>query len=211
MFDDTTPIQRGAVVSCRFPLAEDHAKPGPSARPALVIRTFFDAMDGIWKVIVAYGTSRSTRANAGYEIQVRKPEHLEAAGLHRPTRFTLSRMRILPLDREFFAYAASGSPILGYLPTQLMDVLERHCQRLVAITDRLRCLVNGADDAVASDTASAPRGKNVVEFDSRKTDSFFQQALTGRANISPEASKAPGAQEAAPRRAGGRRSFLGRR
>jgi len=210
MFDNTTPIRRGAVVSCRFPLAEDHTKPGPSARPALVIRTFFDAADGIWKAIVAYGTSRSTRANAGYEIQVRKTEHLEAAGLHRPTRFTLSRMRILPIDREFFAYAASGSPILGYLPEPLMEVLARHCDRLVAITDQLRCLVNGADDAVASSATEAPPRAAGTEFDSHAADAFFQRALTGRANIQPTAAAAQGAQAGdggRPRR----RTFLGRR
>jgi len=186
MFDETTPIKRGAVVSCRFPHAEDDNSPGPSARPALVVRTFFDRNDQIWKAIVAYGTSRSTRANAGFEIRLRKPEHLEPAGLHRPTRFTMSRMRILPINRDFFAFAQTGSPVLGYLPDDLMKVLDRNCEKLIAITGDLRPLMGGAQAAVASGKAIDPEQdvqNEETSFDSQKVDQFLLTACNGRRSL----------------------------
>lgn len=198
MFDETTPIRRGAVVSCCFPHAENENSPGPSARPALIIRTFFDRNDNRWKAIVAYGTSRSTRANAGFEIRLRKPEHLEAAGLHRPTRFTMSRMRILPLDREFFAFAQTGSPVLGYLPEDLMKVLDRNCEKLVAITGDLRPLMGGAQTAVASGKAESdePTSRDSdTGFDTKRVDQFLLSACNGRRNlggVAPQARPATG-------------------
>lgn len=186
MFDETTPIKRGAVVSCRFPHAEDENSPGPSARPALVVRTFFDRNDQLWKAIVAYGTSRSTRANAGFEIRLKKPEHLEPAGLHRPTRFTMSRMRILPINRDFFAFAQTGSPVLGYLSDDLMKVLDRNCEKLIAITGDLRPLMGGNQTAVesgktAESTQDAPSEE--ASFDPQKVDQFLLSACNGRRNL----------------------------
>lgn len=199
MFDETTPIKRGAVVSCCFPHAENENSPGPSARPALIVRTFFDRNDNRWKAIVAYGTSRTTRANAGFEIRLRKPEHLEAAGLHRPTRFTMSRMRILPIDREFFAFAQTGSPVLGYLPDDLMKVLDRNCEKLIAITGDLRPLMGGAQTSVASgeteDAAPRPQVQE-ADFDTRRVDQFLLSACNGRRNLggaAPQAAQASGA------------------
>jgi len=186
MFDETTPIKRGAVVSCCFPHAENENSPGPSARPALVVRTFFDQNDQLWKAIVAYGTSRSTRANAGFEIRLRKPEHLEAAGLHRPTRFTMSRMRILPINRDFFAFAQTGSPVLGYLPDDLMKVLDRNCEKLIAITGDLRPLMGGAQTAVESGKTEDPVQDVQSEeagFDPQKVDQFLLTACNGRRNL----------------------------
>lgn len=186
MFDETTPITRGAVVSCRFPHAESENTPGPSARPALVVRTFFDRNDNRWKAIVAYGTSRSTRANTGFEIRLRKEEHLEAAGLHRPTRFTMSRMRILPIDREFFAFAQTGSPVLGFLSEDLMKVLDRNCEKLIAIAGDLRPLMGGAQSAVPSGQAldaEPASGPADTEFDTRRVDEFLLTACNGRRNL----------------------------
>lgn len=183
MFDELTPIKRGAVVSCRFPLAEAENTPGPSARPALILRTFFDKGVGAWKAIVAYGTSRSSRANAGFEVRVKKPEHLAQAGLHRNTRFTMSRMRILPIDEKFFAYNQAGTPVLGYLTDDLMTVLDRNCERLIAISDDLRPLMGGWSAQVASKTVESTGTDATIDFNVGHTDAFFLQSCTGRQNL----------------------------
>ncbi len=52
-----------------------------------------------------------------------REDSLKKAGLHRPTRFTLSRMRILPLDKSFFSFA-EDTPVLGYLDEGLVSRLD---------------------------------------------------------------------------------------
>lgn len=181
-YDHATPITRGSIVSCRFPLAETPDAPGPSARPALVVRVFRDT-DHIWKAIVAYGTSRDTRSNAGHEIRVQGAERLAACGLHRPTRFTLSRMRVLPINPDFFAYAQTGSPILGSLDAQGLNALTTICDRLAAFAPELRMLTGGASVTVRSDMSAADAGEIAPTFDASRADRFLQKTCTGREHL----------------------------
>jgi hypothetical protein len=177
-------MARGDVVSCRFPLSETPDQPGPAARPALVLRVFLDNNDNIWKAIVAYGTSRETRANSGFELRISNPDGLSSAGLHRQTRFTLSRMRILPIDRDFFAFSAAGTPVLGSLDDGLMTHLEKTCEKLADLSPELRVIIGKA-----AKTADKNRA-----VDAEATDTFFQKSCTGRRDLNgaaPRTSERP--------------------
>ena len=181
MLNEHTPIRKGAVVSCRFPLVETPNKPGPTARPALIVRVFFDHTDNRWKAIVAYGTSQSTRSNTGFEIRVGAPDALQQAGLHRRTRFVLSRMRILPLDDEFFSFGQNGTPVMGYLEEPLMDRLTDLCDRLVTTSSELRPLIGGAAVMVRSDQSEAPDpAVQQNDINAKEIDIFFLKSMTGR-------------------------------
>jgi hypothetical protein len=181
MFNESSPIRKGAVVSCRFPLVESPNTPGPAARPALIVRVFHDKSDMTWKAIVAYGTSQDTRANTGYEIRISAPEALAEAGLHRKTRFVLSRMRILPINEDFFAYSQAGTPVLGYLEDPLMARLATLCDRLGASSDALRPLIGGAAVTVPSNIASGTIYDLPEEcINAVKVDTFFRENMTGR-------------------------------
>lgn len=175
---DITDYKKGAVLSCYFPLAEKPDKAGPVARPALLVRAFFDHDDGIAKAIVAYGTSRQTRANAGFEIRVGQPQGMAAAGLNMPTRFTLSRMRILPLNREFFSFGEHGSPVLGHLEQPLMKRMEDTCGILVGLANEFRPILGGPGSHQAG-------SKNLsdAEIDAISFDKFMQERCTGRSNL----------------------------
>lgn len=185
MTNDLRSLRKGAVVSCFFPLTEAPGKPGPTARPALVVQVFFDRTDDTWKVVVAYGTSRRTRANTGYEIRVNKQEGLEKAGLHLPTRFTLSRMRILPFDETFFAFSPEGTPVLGHLDEGLMQRLDRTCEILAEYAAPLKPLArhNGANFNVEPDLPADYGTCDVPAWESRKMDLFMRDCMTGRARF----------------------------
>lgn len=208
MFNAETPLKKGAVVSCRFPLTETPDLPGPSARPALIVRVFFDQTDAQWKAIVAYGTSRDTRSNAGFEIRIQRPEGLEQAGLHRPSRFILSRMRILPINDEFFAYSHNGSPILGFLDDGLIQRLDSLCEKLVTVSQELRGLLGGASTSVASQPENQPDANEATSsrFDARAMDEFLKHACTGRRDLNGANTHL--VQKVDPKRRAG---FLGRR
>ena len=216
IFDSTALLRRGAVVSCHFPLAENPDCPGPSARPALIVNVFLDRADLTWKALVAYGTSRDTRANVGFEVRVRHPASLAAAGLHRPTRFTLSRMRVLPIDRRFFAYSRNGAPVLGYLDSDLLDRLARTCEILSQSDKRLRILVDSTDGAVEAGRALKPAPSKIPAVwplvDVGPIDRFMQSALTGRASVKSAASAQSAQSEQrtpAPARPGGAANTTG--
>jgi len=145
---DTAPLKKGDVVSCRFPLAETPNTPGPTARPALVVATFLDRETNTHMAIMAYGTSRRTRANAGFEIRINRPDGLNAAGLNQPTRFTLSRMRALPITDAYFCSGNRKTPILGHLDAGLRTRLESICETIAKVSKELAPL-NGSKDAHA--------------------------------------------------------------
>ena len=183
---ELSEIGRGKVVSCHFPLAETPDAPGPIARPALVVQVFRDRVDGIMKAVVAYGTTRTTRANAGFEIRMNREEGLRKAGLTRPTRFTLSRMRILPLDNTFFRVASGGSPVLGCLDEGLMERLDAIFEALAGIAAPLRPLMGCTGQTVpVSHLEAAPQAMPGAraELDGPSLDRFMQRHLTGRADL----------------------------
>ena len=155
-------LTRGAIVSCRFPLVDAPDKPGPVARPALVVHVFRDRTTGRWMVLVAYGTKQRTAANRGYEVRVSQAESLLVAGLHQPTRFILSRMRILPIGPEFFACKQDCGPVLGYLDEALQAHLTLTCERIVGIAEELRPFLVPADHAGLAPTAHRPVGGKVT-------------------------------------------------
>jgi hypothetical protein len=175
----TDQIARGSVVSCYFPLSEAPDQPGSVARPGLVLRVFLDKNDDKMKAIVAYGTSRETRANSGFELRIGTPDGLKTAGLHQPTRFTLSRMRILPITKKFFAYSASDTPVLGVLDDGLILHLEKTCDKLANISPELRVIVG-----------KNQRDTNQIQqrdIDAEAIDTFFQKSCTGRADLNGRA------------------------
>lgn len=199
IFDGNAPLRRGTVVSCYFPLAEAPDIPGPSARPALIVSVMFDGIQRVWRAVVAYGTSRDTKANVGYEVRVSGKPRLKKAGLHYPTRFTLSRMRILPITREFFAYSRNGSPILGYLESDLLNRMAQACETIAAMDGRLKILLDGKENSVPAWQAIRPvpppseatpsRGGSHVDIGN--IDQFMRSALTGRARIKVDDANRP--------------------
>lgn len=193
MTQDLTNLRKGAVVSCYFPLTENPNNPGPVARPALVVQVFFDRLDRSWKAVLAYGTSRRTRANSGFEVRMNREDSLQRAGLHRPTRFTLSRMRILPLDRVFFAFS-NDTPVLGYLDDGLIERLDNTLAILAEMAAPLRPLLQVPSPNVpvqhVAGLAVAPRASAEVSISGYEMDHYMQSHLTGRANLNGDRRKA---------------------
>ncbi len=189
MQQDLTNLRKGAVVSCFFPLTESPDEPGPVARPALVVQVFFDRIDMRWKAVLAYGTSRRTRANTGFEVRMNREDSLKKAGLHRPTRFTLSRMRILPLEQGFFSFS-EGTPVLGYLEDGLIARLDKTLLILSEIAMPLRPLLQTPDVDIpvlhVVGKAPSPRPPTSTSISSFEIDRYMQKHLTGRANLNGE-------------------------
>ena len=188
MKSDMSAIAGGSIVSCYFPLTEKPDEPGPVARPALIVKTFFDRTEGIWKAAVAYGTSRTSRANAGFEIRITREEGIARAGLHRATRFTLSRMRILPLNDAFFA-CLDGTPVLGHLDEGLVQRLDQTLGILAEIAAPLRplCLLDHAETTSTQQRWQQhhipPPTRRTSTISGYGIDAFMKEHLTGRANL----------------------------
>ena len=110
----------GDVVSFRFPYL-DAVPAGDgerNTRPGLIVERD-DVTDS---VVVAYATTRATRANHGHEIRVN--QELDACGLSRPTRFVLTRrIRVSRSDARF--EQIRGAHVSGRLPEVLMARLAR--------------------------------------------------------------------------------------
>ena len=117
---DTAPwwatLSAGHLVAFIFPSAEGDAAL-EKARPALILSV--DRNGDELVATVAYGTTRSTRANVGRELHVRSENDRATAGLHRPTRFVGARIVRVPLSSPRFVLSRSGSAILGRLPEHL--------------------------------------------------------------------------------------------
>ena len=117
------PPQPGDIVWCRFP-EERLPKPGPKARPALVLQVGED--QGRPVVAVAYGTSQKVdRLYPGeFVIALSDREAYDAAGLSHPTKFDLRRTFELDYNDIWFAVAPGApygqSPKLGLLHPSLV-------------------------------------------------------------------------------------------
>jgi len=117
------PPQPGDIVWCRFP-EERLPKPGPKARPALVLQVGED--QGRPVVAVAYGTSQKVvRLYPGeFVIALSDREAYDAAGLSHPTKFDLRRTFELDYNDTWFAVAPGApygqSPKLGLLHPSLV-------------------------------------------------------------------------------------------
>ena len=117
------PPEPGDIVWCRFP-EERLPKPGPKARPALVLQVGEDRGRPI--VAVAYGTSQKVdRLYSGeFAITPSDREAYDAAGLSHPTKFDLSRTFELDYDDVWFAVPPGAphgqTPKLGLLHPSLV-------------------------------------------------------------------------------------------
>jgi hypothetical protein len=118
----TDTLARGDVVLFSYPVSDDGiVKP----RPCLVLEV--GRVGDHAYAELAYGTSAMTRANVGYEVRVRQPDGIAAAGLREPTRFVCSRRAISSLDSDRFHCSVTyPSPVIGRLDAaglRRMDVL----------------------------------------------------------------------------------------
>lgn len=117
------PPQPGDIVWCRFP-EESFPKPGPKARPALVLQVGENGGRPI--AAVAYGTSQKLdRLYPGeFVIAPSDREACDAAGLSHPTKFNLSRTFELDYNDTWFAIAPGApygqTPQLGLLHPSLV-------------------------------------------------------------------------------------------
>lgn len=144
----------GDVVSCWFPHDEAPDQPGMKARPCLVLRTQRDAEKKLW-IWVAYGTSQQHPAKIG-DVDITATDSLKAAGLHRPTRFVLSRARKIPHLYAFFRANNRDSIFLGTLaPPDLLRVQDA-ARKLEALRRYRRAL------SAAQETPRPPASKSPV-------------------------------------------------
>lgn len=160
--------KRGDILSCNFPLNEAPDAPGPQSRPSLVLGSFPNSRNrNVMMVIIAYGTSRTSRVNLGSEIKISTLEQMKACSLHRPTRFTLNRLRILPFTPEYFDHTIGETPFIGALAPSEMSQLSRHLDMLAGHAEELNFF--RPKEAMAS-------GKR---FDPNVVDAFMKRELTG--------------------------------
>lgn len=103
----------GDVVAFRFPLAERRER-SPKARPCLVL----GIQEWVFgtEALIAYGTSRFTRANRGNEITLMTEADCAAAGVRHLTRFVADRRAWVTLtDPAFCCGRDRDTPVLGRL------------------------------------------------------------------------------------------------
>jgi hypothetical protein len=95
-----SPPKPGDIVQCRFP-QDKIRKPGPKARPALIIEVEeYESPDEIF-VTVAYGTSEDVNNCHPGEIKIQSSD--ANVGLSLDTKFDLGNRCKLPFDDEWFA------------------------------------------------------------------------------------------------------------
>ncbi len=143
MFDDTPPcwqqdIAIGDIVLFRFPTTEKEGV-APKRRPCLVLETA--RIGGQRFVKIAYGSSAYGSSNRGREVIVRHDDSIAAAGLNRPSRFTLNRCLTVSLAHPGFEVATHGAPRIGRLDAALMERLHKlrawmHAQADIAADHR---------------------------------------------------------------------------
>jgi hypothetical protein len=123
----------GHIVLFRFPVRLPGETDNAKVRPCLVLDV---EMVGAQRcALIAYGTSADTKANRGYEIDVRG-EEATAVGLHKPTRFVGARRILVPLEHPgFLMIGDSGSPIVGRLTGQSLDRMNAVRGRIHAEAD----------------------------------------------------------------------------
>lgn len=143
-------IRTGAVVSCRFPHQEAPSHPGPSLRPCLVIRTVLDTRASTWMAAVAYGTSKTGPSNSGFEYTL-DADAASAAGLHRPTRFILNRLRLLSVDETFFSLRDKVDGAIGHIPRDDIDDVSDIIARMLNVTPKLGPILSAYTPARTTD------------------------------------------------------------
>lgn len=135
-------LRPGTIVALRFPLGEGEGR--AKARPCLVIATTTGA-DGAPRITIAYGTSSRTQSNRGLDLALSDPDHCQAAGLRRPTRFVLARRITVSPSDPALECGRTGSPVIGALPP--------------SATIQLRGLVRSLGATVAQDRRRGSPGR----------------------------------------------------
>lgn len=107
----------GDVVLCRFPEDLGDLKPGPKARPAIILAVFAPiAAEACYRVKVCYGTSNVSRIYPHdcpiYEAT--HPAEFASAGLSYDTKFNAKQMVTLPYTVEWLTI--SIRPAFGQTP-----------------------------------------------------------------------------------------------
>lgn len=107
----SSPILKWDTLIVPFPMLEDPTSPGLYARPALVMQVISPH-----KYICAYGTSKPI-PNRKPVLQVSRPEHIHAAGLHMSTWFDLNRTAVI-----LRPWVIKGA---GRLDNDLINIVEK--------------------------------------------------------------------------------------
>jgi hypothetical protein len=114
----------GDILWCAFP-ENKSLQPGPKHRPALAI-TIDDADAPLYRVLVAYGTSRRVGEMFAGEFAITAADAAayKLAGLSFPTKFNLRERILLPYTHEWFAMPPAAphglQPRLGTLHPSLL-------------------------------------------------------------------------------------------
>ena len=106
----------GDIVWCHFPFLPGSA-PGPKPRPGLVVGVRV-LEDGV-ALMVAYGTSKRTRAIRSGEFLIAKDLHpvaFKQAGLGYDTKFDLNQVVELPWSERYFKVPPNPGPTFGQTP-----------------------------------------------------------------------------------------------
>lgn len=123
--------KEGDVVWCRFPELPDVTRPGPKARPALVVAV--GQINGAPVVTVAYGTTQRVDYLFPAEFAITRADGdaFEATGLEHDTKFNLAKRVDLPYDTTWFDVAPrirhGQSPKMGHVTM----ALERRLRKAV--------------------------------------------------------------------------------
>ena len=117
------PPVAGDIVWCRFP-QDQLPRPGPKARPALVLRVESLAARTTTVVVVAYGTSKRVGHLLSGEFAV--ASGMARTGLTVPTKFNLFNSARLAFDDEWFAVPpGAATPVMGKIQLQEVDTQRR--------------------------------------------------------------------------------------
>ncbi len=116
--------EAGQFVWCHFP-ESPLLKPARKPRPALVL-TVFDDEAPLFRVLVAYGTSRKTETLYAGEFRIAPSdgEAYQLAGLSYPTKFNLAANVELPYNATWFSPPPAApfgqTPKLGVLHPSIL-------------------------------------------------------------------------------------------
>ena len=123
-FHDLTSLPKiHDIVWCKWPQREDKGMPGKIVRPVLVRETRI-MQTGATKygaVVISYASGEGINANSRQiDLCLETPQEFKAAGLHKPTRFSLAPAdrKLLPWCKEYFVaqeYVKNAGLILGSL------------------------------------------------------------------------------------------------
>jgi hypothetical protein len=128
------------IVWCKWPQREDKNRPGKFVRPVLVRETRImqsgDVQYGAVLISYASGEGIDDKSRS-IDLCIEDRREFEAAGLHKPTRFSLSLAdrKLLPWCEEYFVppqYVKNAGLVLGKLTAaqreRLRDGLKKRGQ-----------------------------------------------------------------------------------